>query len=178
MKYSRLLACFAAVAFAAWAGISHFSARAEEEGGPVMAGLPKAGAIDVVLLESLGPVEFAWSDKGTPRTVTGVPLASVLKHFGFDAGRHGPEVPVGEKFQGYRKILRCIARDGYEAVFTCAELDPDNGSTEAFLVWKVDGAALPAERGPFRLVVRSDKLSARSLYQLERLEVVDAVGAH
>jgi len=129
--------------------------------------------ITMDLLESLGPLSIVWSDKDGEHTYTGVPLIALLKNLGFEAGRHGADVPVGEKFLGYRQIVIATARDGFTATFSCAELDPDNGLTEAYVVWKKDGAPLPDERGPFRVIVKSDKLGARSVYQLSTLTRVN-----
>jgi DMSO/TMAO reductase YedYZ molybdopterin-dependent catalytic subunit len=48
-----------------------------------------------------------------------------------------------------------------------------HGPTRAFIAWEVDGAPLPAEEGPLRLIVTTDKEGSRSAYALRTLEVID-----
>ena len=100
-------------------------------------------------------------------------LDKVLTHLGFSPGPMGREVPVADKRAGYRKVLRATARDGYQAVFSMAELSEGLGRTEVLVVWAVDGKALDPEEGPLRLVALTDGEPSRSLRQLERLEVIE-----
>jgi len=46
----------------------------------------------------------------------------------------------------------------------------DMGSTRALVVWEMDGKPLLSERGPFRLVVLTDKEPGRSVCSLDRIE--------
>lgn len=46
-------------------------------------------------------------------------------------------------------------------------------STRATIVWQMDGKPLPENVGPFRIVVATDKLPSRSMYQVTSLKVVD-----
>jgi hypothetical protein len=63
------------------------------------------------------------------------------------------------------------ARDGYEAVFSTGELDEGVGGTRVLIVWASDGKRLDEKDGPLRLAVLSDHSPARSLFQLDRLDV-------
>ena len=69
--------------------------------------------------------------------------------------------------------VRASAADGFEAVFSCAELFESMGATRAMIVWKVDGKPLAADRGPLRLVVLTDKEPSRSIHGLRTIEVLD-----
>jgi len=71
------------------------------------------------------------------------------------------------------------ASDRVVAVFTCAEPMPQMGRTRVFVAWAVDGGALPADEGPLRIVVASDRKGSRSLRRVVAVQVVDAreVGA-
>jgi hypothetical protein len=41
------------------------------------------------------------------------------------------------------KAVVATAPDGFQAVFSCAELFPEMGPTRAFVVWTVDGQPMP-----------------------------------
>lgn len=103
--------------------------------------------------EKLGAVEIDWTRHDQTHRYRGVPLAAVASTR--VATRSG--------------AITVHARDGYHATFSAYELDPEVGPTRAWLVWRVDGAALPAEEGPFRLVVPTDRSGARSVRQLVTL---------
>lgn len=104
-------------------------------------------------LEKLGAVEIDWTHHEQTHRYHGVPLAAAASMR--VATRSG--------------VITAHARDGYHATFSAYELDPEVGATRAYLVWRVDGAALPAEEGPFRLVVPTDRSGARSVRQLVTL---------
>lgn len=135
--------------------------------------LPQSGSLDEKALAALAPAPVPFTVHGEAHTGLGVPLHKVLARFGFTPGKMGKDVPPGEKRRGYRMVLVASAPDGFQAVFSTAELSPDMGPTQAYVVYRVDGKALPAESGPFRLVVPTDKEPSRSLRQLQRLEVLD-----
>ena len=135
--------------------------------------LPKTGALTQAELAKLGPVTATWSDHGAEHTVVGVPLDKVLAHFGFDRGPMGPDVPKREKRSGWKLAVVASAPDGFQAAFSAAELTEGMGPTRALVIWTLDGKPLPAQMGPFRLVVPTDAEPSRSLYQLVRLDVVD-----
>jgi len=105
--------------------------------------------------------------------VTGVPLDKVLAAFGFAPGPMGRQVPVTEKRAGWRKVVVALGNDGYQVAFSCAELTSEIGATKALVSFALDGAPLGGERGPFRLVVLTDREPSRSVRNLERLIVVD-----
>ena len=86
--------------------------------------------------------------------------------------------PCSERCRSFVSLLRCCvslaaARDGFQAVFSAAELTEGMGKTQVLLIWMLDGKPLPADAGPLRLVVLSDGEPSRSLFQLSRIDVVD-----
>ncbi|MGO9828933.1 MAG: molybdopterin-dependent oxidoreductase [Myxococcaceae bacterium] len=119
---------------------------------------------------------MAWTAHGETHQVKGVRVDTVLTHFGFTPGAMGKEVPVAQKVKGFRQVLVATARDGFQAVFSCAEVTEGMGQTVALIVWEVDGKPLAADVGPLRLVVVTDGMPSRSIRQLERLHVGDAPG--
>jgi hypothetical protein len=84
-----------------------------------------------------------------------------------------PDTPKSEKRSGWKKIVVASAADGFQAVFSCAEIAEQMGPTRVMVVFSLDGKPLAAGKGPLRLVVLTDKEPSRSLYQLSSLEVVD-----
>jgi hypothetical protein len=64
------------------------------------------------------------------------------------------------------------AQDGYQVVFSLAELDPAFVENQILLADTADGRPLFGEQGRFRLVASKDKPGARSLRMLTKLEVV------
>jgi len=64
------------------------------------------------------------------------------------------------------------ASDGYQVVFSLAELDPVLTGSEVIVADTIDGKPLFAYQGPFRIVAPRDTRPARSIRMLERIEVV------
>jgi DMSO/TMAO reductase YedYZ molybdopterin-dependent catalytic subunit len=135
--------------------------------------VPKPLSLSVADLEGLGPVSVTWQDHGRARQVYGVPLDKLLARAGFSPGAMGKDVPKREKRAGWKKVLRATAVDGFQAVFSCAELWEGMGPTRALVVWKIDGKPLPPGTGPFRLVVLTDQEPSRSVFAVDKLEVLD-----
>lgn len=72
-----------------------------------------------------------------------------------------------------RRVVVFAGADGYRAVIAMSDLDPSIGGRRAVLVDREDGAALPAARGPRRIIVEGDARPSRWVQQVTRLEVVD-----
>jgi DMSO/TMAO reductase YedYZ molybdopterin-dependent catalytic subunit len=64
------------------------------------------------------------------------------------------------------------ASDGYQVLFSLAELDPAFTSSTIIVADTVDGKPLFAYQGPFRIVSPRDTRAARSIRMLQRLDVV------
>jgi hypothetical protein len=139
-------------------------------GVEITGALPQHGNLDVAGLSKLGPEVV---DLGDNRHGRGVRLDKVLAHFGFSAGQMGGGMSPKDKRSGWKKVVRASAPDGFEAVFSCAELSAEMGPTRAYLVFEVDGKPLAADSGPLRLAVPTDKERSRSVRQVSRLEVID-----
>ena len=100
-----------------------------------------------------------------PSRYRGVALSAVLSLVG---------VPSGEALRGkaLASMVQVEALDGYRVVFSLAELDAGTGSTDAVVVFELDGKPLGGEIGAFRIVVPTDKRSARWVRQVARIKVV------
>jgi DMSO/TMAO reductase YedYZ molybdopterin-dependent catalytic subunit len=95
----------------------------------------------------------------------GVWLHEVLKRAG---------VPEGEALRGkaLTNYVLAEAQDGYQVLFSLAELDPSFVDNQILLVDTVNGKPLSGDQGRFRLIVPKDKPGARSVRMLTKLEVV------
>src|SRR5262245_29482495 len=109
------------------------------QGAPVSIGVPD--------LEKLGPKVVTVDDAHGKAKVRykAVPLAAVAKLGGAPFG----DPLRGKALAGYVEVG---AADGYRVVFSFGELDPGTGGTDALLAFEADGAPLPEDVGPFRIV--------------------------
>ena len=102
---------------------------------------------------------------GTQVEYEGVALREVLKKAG---------APLGNQLRGSALTTYVIAKahDGYQVVFTLAEVDASFANENIVIADKRDGKPLFGYQGPLRLVCPGDKAGARSVRMLETLEVV------
>jgi DMSO/TMAO reductase YedYZ molybdopterin-dependent catalytic subunit len=99
----------------------------------------------------------------------GVPLAALLEKAG---------VPHGELVRGpwMAAYILAEAADGYRVVFSIAELDAGFLDSGVIVADTLDGAALGAGEGPFKLVAPHEKRPARWVRMLKSVTVVKLVG--
>jgi DMSO/TMAO reductase YedYZ molybdopterin-dependent catalytic subunit len=104
---------------------------------------------------------------GKETVYDGVWLHEVLKNAG---------VPLGGDLRGkaLTSYVTAEAQDGYQIVFSLAELDPSFIDNEILLADSANGQLLSGAQGHFRLVVPKEKHGARSVHMLTKLEVVQA----
>lgn len=116
-------------------------------------------------LSAMPRAEANLNEHGRMVHYEGVLISEILKKAG---------APAGEKLRGRALATYVVAkgRDGYEVVYSLAELDPALTEGKILLADKADGKSLPDSAGPFRLIASTDKKMARSVRMLERLEVV------
>ena len=105
------------------------------------------------------------TNNGMETTWEGVWLHEILKRAG---------VPLGNELRGkaLASYLLVEAKDGYQVVFSVAEIDPSFTDNQVLLADKADGKSILGSQGPFRLVAAKDKPGARSVRMLTRIEVV------
>jgi len=105
------------------------------------------------------------TSNGMETIYEGVWMYEVLKRAG---------VPQGTALRGkaLASYVLAEAQDGYEVVFSLAELDPSFIDNEVLLADTANGKPLFGEQGRFRLVAGRDKPGARSVRMLAKLEVV------
>ena len=131
---------------------------------------------DVASPLTLTPAEI----KTMPRTTVSVREGDrQIRYEGVLAGellkRAG--APVGRDLTGkaIATYVRASATDGYQVVFSIAELDPAFTANDIIVADTVDGKALPAQQGPLRIVAPHDSHASRWVRMLQRLDVVRLV---
>ena len=102
---------------------------------------------------------------GMETVYAGVWLHEVLKKAGVAQG--------GElRGKALASYLLVEAQDGYQVVFSLAELDPSFIDNEVLLADTANGKPLFGAQGRFRLIASKEKPGARSVRMLTKLEVV------
>ena len=102
---------------------------------------------------------------GTRVDYEGVPLFEILKRAG---------APVEKNLRGksLASYVLASASDGYQVVFTLAEVAPEFANETIVVADKRDGKPLFGYQGPFRLVCPNDKAGARSVRMLGTIDFV------
>ncbi|HVW60675.1 MAG TPA: molybdopterin-dependent oxidoreductase [Puia sp.] len=106
---------------------------------------------------------------GNEHPYTGVPVAEILDQAGVTTGKQ----LRGENLTKYM-LVKCA--DGYEVLFSLAELDSTFTDRTVIIADSSEGKPLPAGKGPFRLVVPGEKKPARSSFQVTELVIRWAKG--
>lgn len=109
-------------------------------------------------------VTTAFTIEGKSRTFSGVPLAALLARVGAPSG-------PGLRGKDLRDVVIVSAADGYAAVLTLAETDPAFRKEQVMLADREDGAPLPPNEGPFRIVIQGDLRGARMVRRVTGLEL-------
>lgn len=137
---SLLLVCLAAS--------NSFAQSAGKHTSVVIEGEVKSRMILTPLdVDKLPKTSVAYKDKSEKEhTYSGVELGLVLKNAG---------VTLAEQLKGInlKKYLLVEASDGYQVVFSLAEVDPAFTDRKIILANRKDGSLLPAEEGPFHIII-------------------------
>src|SRR5262249_37459160 len=116
-------------------------------------------------LKSMPRTTVSISEYGREVKYEGVLVGEVLKRAGAPLGRDlsGPAVAT---------YVLTTAKDGYQAVFSLAELDPALTPSDIIIADSRDGEPLVDSQGPFRIVAPHDKRPARGVRMLQGIDVV------
>ena len=125
--------------------------------------------IDASELHTLPREEIRTTDPHNPGkeiVYSGTPLVEALKLGG---------LVLDSSMGGLREIVKMTviveATDGYRAVFSLAELDPELTDHIILLADTKDGQPLTPQEGPLRIIVPGDKRPARWVRQVKVLTV-------
>ena len=104
---------------------------------------------------------------GKAHIYSGVIVSEILTKAGVTLGAdlHGKNLV---------KYLLVEASDGYQVLFTLAELDKGFTDRTIILADKVDGQPLAPADGPFRIIVQDEKKPARCIKQVTAMKVMFA----
>ena len=123
------------------------------------------GTFSLAKLEAVGAVTITLEDDaGQSSEYTGVPIADLLQAVG---------VPLAKSMRGDRlaEFMMIHAADGYRVLFSLAEVDPMFRERPLLICYRKNGAALPDEEGPLRVVVADEKRHARWVRQVTAIEL-------
>ena len=98
-------------------------------------------------------------------TYEGVLLCDILTKAGWQFGH-------GMTGKGMASYVVATGKDGYQVVFSMGEIDPMFGGEKLMLADKANGTALTGREAPFRMVAPGEKMHARSIFGVVKLEVV------
>src|SRR5262245_42636812 len=124
-------------------------------------------------LRKLGTSEVEWNHKGKTRRFTAVPLESVLREIGLAPGPMEAGAAPAAKRPLWKYAGVATAPDGFQAVFSVAEVFTGMGCSKVYVALAADGGPLDSTAGPLRLLVPTDGEGSRSGRNLARLTVVD-----
>jgi hypothetical protein len=121
-------------------------------------------------LAALPRAEVPLAEQGKVRTYEGPRLDAVLRLAG---------LPLGARIHGdpLKAYLVVTGADGFAAVYSLAEVDPDFHAAKVVLADKADGAPLPAKHAPWRLVSSNDRKPWRAVYAVKSIEARSIGGA-
>ncbi|NIJ52658.1 molybdopterin-dependent oxidoreductase [Dyadobacter arcticus] len=104
---------------------------------------------------------------GKEHEFSGVALIEILEKAG---------VTTGAKLRGENlaKYLLISASDGYEVLYSLAEIDPDFTDQVILLATTKDGQPLANGEGPFRIITPNDKKPARWIREVRSIKVAFA----
>jgi hypothetical protein len=84
-----------------------------------------------------------------------------------------PKVEKTPKHHDLAFFVVVEARDSYRVFFSLAELLPQGGNAQAWLIWDVDGKPIVEKEAPYRLVVLSDRGHDRQIYAINTIRLID-----
>ena len=102
--------------------------------------------------------------QGVPHTFSGVALSEIFSKAGVTTG---PQL----RGKNLAKYLLVSCADGYQVVFSLAELDSSFTDRVVILADQIEGRPLPSGTGPFRIVVPGEKKPARNCFQVTTLAI-------
>jgi hypothetical protein len=115
-------------------------------------------------LQSMTRLKVPSHDRDGDATFEGVRLSDIVK-------RAKPR--LGEKpMRGTsRGTLFVKGADGYQVVFSLAEIDPDFNDNNIILADQRNGKPLPDPQGPFQIIAPNDRIHARWVRQVVALKI-------
>lgn len=126
--------------------------------------VPHPVELSLADLSEMTRKEAVLKDKnGTTHTYSGVSVLDILVKAGVltEKGLHG-----AENLSRY-VLVKCS--DGYQVLFSLAELDASIQDKNVIIADSIDGKPLLKEKGPLRIIAEGEKKPARSSYRVTEL---------
>jgi DMSO/TMAO reductase YedYZ molybdopterin-dependent catalytic subunit len=111
-------------------------------------------------------VPFTIGEDKQQKTGTGIPLLSLIR-------AAAPKTEKVPKHYDLSFFVILEAHDAYRVYFSFAELSPQCGHAEVWLIWDVNGKPLSGKEAPLRLVVSTDRNPDRCIYGIASMTLVD-----
>ena len=145
--------------------ISHAQETASKPSVKVSGEVTKPLTLTMDDLLKMKPISTSMKDRGgAEHNYKGVAMQEIL-------GMAGVTLDKQLRGENLSKYLLVKCADGYEVVFSLAELDSSFTDRVVTLAYESDGRPLPANVGPFRVVVPGEKKPARSSFQVVALVI-------
>jgi hypothetical protein len=116
-------------------------------------------------LEAMPRVTAPFERDGETASYEGVLLYDLLVKAGVAFGREMTGKPMAS-------YILATSRDGYQVVFALPEIDPVFMGARVVIANKRNGGPLYGPQQPLQMIAPQDKLHARSMYSLTKIEVV------
>jgi len=111
-------------------------------------------------------IKFTPAEDQLQQIGTGIPLLALIQTV-------APKTEKVPKHYDLTFLVILEARDSYRVFFSLAELLPQCGHAQVWLIWDVGGKPLSGKEAPFRLVVLSDEGHDRYIYGIASVNLVD-----
>jgi len=95
---------------------------------------------------------------------SGVLLSALLANSGATTGKE-------LRGENLTKYVIVEASDGYQVIFSLAELDAEFSDNKIILADTIDSSPLAPADGPFRIIVQNDKRPARCIKQVNSIRI-------
>jgi hypothetical protein len=116
-----------------------------------------------------------YTSRGQKHTAHAVSLLALLKASGAEIElKMDPKADPKTKNRPLRLTLILKGADGYTTAFSLAELNPDIGNREAWLIFDSDDKPLPEGEGHLRLIVPGDQKPGRWVRDVESVTILDS----
>ena len=109
------------------------------------------------------------------KIATGVPLLSIIQAAQPKAEKANIWASTKEHHNMLFLVMLEDTTNGYYVFFSAAELMPEFGNEEAWVVWNIDEKPLTEREAPVRLIIPNDKWLDREIFSLNKITIMDGI---
>jgi hypothetical protein len=132
------------------------------------------GGVEVIVLDgSKQTIALTNFERHTVNTVDAAGIKTTHEGVALRDVLMTADIAMGDALRGkaLSRVVIATARDGYQVVFSIAELDPAFNGQAVLIADQRNGRPLLPDSGPLQIVASGDKRPARWVRQLLTLEV-------